>query len=251
MGESRSLPDVNALQSLYDGSHSDESDRESFATENSDEEQLEGEPSEHVESMLRQLLDPDERQELPGSRVPSPEALRYSQVKEGSHEEGEVKEWEERIEAAEAAEADIPESEAEELEEAGAIAQHLHALKLGLHAWEEWDQALERDRTTPSPSESRSSNPPPIPAALRGKIDEMRELQRELRELASNQHALVLFHTQQLLRLSYAQTDLAERHHQTSRRRHKQLRIVRRESHRLCACIQELSEQVNEREQAM
>ena len=34
----------------------------SFATENSDEDPLEGEPAEHVEAMLSSCLDPDERQ---------------------------------------------------------------------------------------------------------------------------------------------------------------------------------------------
>ena len=40
------------------------SSEESLATQNSDEEPLEGEPAEHVEAMLQKVLHPDEREQF-------------------------------------------------------------------------------------------------------------------------------------------------------------------------------------------
>ena len=69
----------------------------------------------------------------------------------------------------------------------------------------------------------------------------LRALRDELRLLTLNQQALYAHYSQHLLRVSYAQAEIAQRRHTESMRRHKQLRIVRRESARLCRALEATS----------
>eukprot|EP00966_Prymnesium_polylepis_P066074 1533129-Prymnesium_polylepis.1 len=132
---SRSEPSVAEAAAVRDGgARGDRQDNESLATENSDEEPLDGEPAAHVEVMLQTCLDPDERQD--------PDAWR--KVAGVAHSDGSgaetEDEWDERLEAAAAtaergaddeAVSDEADSEAEDLEEAAALAEHSQTIRIG------------------------------------------------------------------------------------------------------------------------
>ncbi|KAL1525617.1 hypothetical protein AB1Y20_020470 [Prymnesium parvum] len=250
LGQSRSLPTVTVAMfadepSVRDHEESDaESDGESFATENSDEEPLEGEPAVHVEMMLRRILDPDERQD-PRVRA----GLEEDVIRVPANSTAEAHEKFLGTAAANVA-AESADSEDEDRDEAAAIDDHLDTLKIGLHDLAGWQHVCEDQANDAMQQAEQSASPRPqhraLPAAIREQFDELRQARQQLRVLVTNHHALVVHYTQQLLHLSYAQTELAARHHQKSRQRHKHLRIVRRESSRLCRCIERLNEELQQ-----
>ena len=75
-------------------------------------------------------------------------------------------------------------------------------------------------------------------SALSEQLASLRELQSQLKLLALNQQALCMHYTQHVLRVAHSQAELAMRHHDGWQRRHKQLRIVRHESARLCRSLE-------------
>ena len=205
-----------------------EDDRGSLATINSDEEPLEGDTSEHVEAMLRACLDPDERQlsdDDDDDHVVDPLLYKSSQIEA----------------AAELDLKSLADSELDELDELTLAHEHAQALadaldEFSVHA----DHALSDAHAPPPP-------PPPPPAAaapplasVPARVRELRELQRELRQLALNDRALNAHYTQQLLGVARAQADLCASTHDASQQRHRQLRIVRRECARLCGELEAL-----------
>ena len=232
---------------------SDAEDNESLATENSDEEPLDGEPAAHVEAMLQRCLDPDERQADTDTWSAGGAAAGATATEEAQDEWGKeaaAVKAADGGQADEEAAADSVDSEAEDLEEMLALEEHSHALKVGLHELEDWGQVSLESIATPAEVPAPAAQPAAararraVPAALRQQFEDMRALQQQLRMLAVNQQALVVHYSSQLLRLSHAQADLASRHLQSSRQRHKQLRIVRRECKRLCACSEQLNAEV-------
>ena len=205
-----------------------EDDRGSLATIGSDEEPLEGDTSEHVEAMLRACLDPDERQlsdDDDDDHVVDPLLYKSSQIEA----------------AAELDLKSLADSELDELDELTLAHEHAQALadaldEFSVHA----DHALSDAHAPPPP-------PPPPPAAaapplasVPARVRELRELQRELRQLALNDRALNAHYTQQLLGVARAQADLCASTHDASQQRHRQLRIVRRECARLCGELEAL-----------
>ena len=74
-------------------------------------------------------------------------------------------------------------------------------------------------------------------------------MQTTLKQLALNQQALCAHYAQALVRVAQSHADLALRQHAESRRRHKQLKIVRRESARLCHALEEAQRQLREQQQ--
>ena len=234
----------------------DDADQGSFATENSDEEPLEGEPAAHVEAMLSHCLDPDERQafdddedELDDEELDEdderPAAAYDGNGGDGQADGGEDGEGGEGGGEGRGGEVD---SEQEETEEAHRLALQLDVIKLGLHDFGALADECLQNAQEPPPA----APPPPVGgkaaatalSALPARVAELREMQQLLRLLALNQQALLAHCTQQLLYLAQAQAQLALRRHDECMHRHKQLRIVRRESARLCRCLDELHQQL-------
>ena len=248
---------------------------QSMATENSDEEPLEGDSRDHIEAMLRRVLVDDERN-APGDGSgddDSEEGDYYGSdsdpVDDSEHEKAEG-------------------SDAEDLEEAAALKLHLLTLREGIHEFDIWARTcmLEVESAgSPASLSSRSSRASPIgppstraervaeavsagtvetadaahgrsssrttvcptsgptphrPATLtlasklRKELSDLRETQSQLKMLVLNQQAVCVHYSQHLLRLTHAQAEVAMRRHKECQRRHKQLRIVRRESARVC-----------------
>jgi len=248
---------------MFDESFSDHVSS-SCATENSDDEPLEGEPADHVEAMLSRCLHPDERQN--------------GRERGGEDDDSCSDEDAEALEAVGASGAgsadEAPDSDLEEIEEATALRNHIITLKLGMEDFDGWANAcllcvqeatpMAADATAAAEASTADVNAKTagnggdgpaasaraIAAGLRSAIARLRESQQQLRVLALNQQALAAHYTQQMLRLSHAQVEIALRRHNDCRRRHKQLRIVRRESARLCRQLEghEEAEQRRRRE---
>lgn len=219
-----------------------EQSRDSLATENSDEEPLDGDASEHVENMLRQCLQPDERDgggsdneddedELSSDSDWGQGALMASDAHEGD--------------GASLVKDTTPDSDIEDVEEEAALRLQVISLNRGLREFDAWasaclDSAQARVATAAQqvPRRSPSATQPESIDVLKKRCTEalvqLRTLLGELRVLTVNQQALLCASTQQLLRVSHMQAETALRHHQQTRRRHKQLRIVRKETARLC-----------------
>ena len=240
LGASRSEPAAELAASLQvTGDERRSDDNGSLATENSDEEPLDGELAAHVEEMLRGCLDPEERQE--------PDSWRRAIGLGGDGSGMGDEDWEQRLLAVgrggdQDAASESDNSEAEDLEEAAALAQHADIIKMGLQDLFDWGHAhLLEAQQAPEATARRDTYARAMPAPLRQQLEDLREMQRQLRSLAVEHQALLMHYSQRLLFLADAQATLATRHHQSARQRHKQLRIVRRESSRLCVCIEELS----------
>ena len=114
-----------------------QSDDGSYATENSDEEPLVGEPAAHVEAMLSKCLDPDERQCF-------------------GEEDADEDEDEEAVEATESAEDDgdtgvaaDSSSEHEEGEEGARLAMNLEVIKAGMQEFGELTEQVLFDAGEP------------------------------------------------------------------------------------------------------
>ena len=236
---------------------------QSTATENSDDEPLEGDNTDHIAQLLAKVLEPDER------------STAENAGEEESDEDDVVSEEAEFAAALSgqgAADVDpfagvaIAEtSDAEDLEESTALKIHLFTLRQGIQNFDAWAQTCmseaEADR---SPASFSVDSVPPRPAAtaaaaaaaaaaataatastaaatpqkLAREVRALRELQSQLRALVFNQQALCAYYTQHLLRVAHAQAEIAMRRHKECQRRHKQLRIVRRESARLCRALE-------------
>ena len=229
---------------------------ESLATENSDEEPLEGEPLEHVEALLARCLAPDERTR-PGDEQDDGE-----EEEDYASEEDELNELDQRLSDGEKDGSDAAEdSDAEDIEEAAALRLHLYTLKQGIQDFDAWAKmCIAEVEDAGSPGSSADAAAATDPQLIRGPIGkvarrrpaaaeaarelhvqlaELRDLHANVKLLLLNQQALCAHYTQHLLRVAHAQADLAMRHHKESQRRHKQLRIVRRESARLCRSLED------------
>lgn len=214
----------------------------SLATENSDEEALEGDSKDHVERMLSRLLDPDERTIV-------------SEDEEGDSEDdldamyGALNEADDETDAPAGSDA---EDDAEEV----ALKLHIYALKQGIQEFDAWSQEcfaeVEAEGSRPSAarsdaigraaaSGSQSAKTAAVARELQNQVSSLRSLHNQVKLLVLNQQAICAHYTQNLLRVSHAQAELAMRRHGESQRRHKQLRIVRRESARLCRSLEQCS----------
>lgn len=247
----------NELADLCADDELDRQSRGSLATENSDEEPLEGCAADHVEAMLRKCLLPDERDDGGDGDDDDDELSSDSDWGQG-----------ELLGDAPGGEAEpvkdaSPESDIEEIEEEAALRLHIMSLNRGLREFDAWasacletaqmrvaavttttrpaaDAPADRSATSAAASgggrssSSHGEGTKAIAARCAAALSDVRALHADLRVLAVNNQALVCASTQQLLRLSHAQAETALRHHQQTRRRHKQLRIVRKETARLC-----------------
>lgn len=218
----------------------------SLATENSDEEPLEGDAADHVEAMLRKCLQPDERDggddggDDDDGHPSSESDWGQGELRDGSSSDADL------LLVKQAA---APESDMEDIEEEASLRLHVLSLNRGLREFDAWASASLEDaqvRMTeavgraPAQARTRSGeNTVEVAGACMAALAELRALHEQLRVLAVNNQALVCASTQQLLRLSHAQAEVALRHHQQTRRRHKQLRIVRKETARLCRELEE------------
>ena len=143
-------------------------DRDSLATLGSDEEPLEGDTAEHVEAMLRSVLDPDERLS-DDEDVADP--LLYESSRTATLAAG--------IDLA-----SLADSELDELDEAAQAAQHAQALSEALDGFQLYaEQALNDAHSPPPPPPPPPDAGPPL-GAVPARLRELRELQRELRQLA-------------------------------------------------------------------
>ena len=219
----------------------------SIATENSDEEPLEGEPLDHVEAMLARCLQPDERTQH------DDEADDDADDDYSSDDELDAALLnEQEVTAGDGAAADAAGeggSDVEDLEEAIALRMQLYTIKQGIHDFEAWSSSylgphLAAVEATDSVRTVRSDQPGgSAPAALhelRRHVGELRELHRHIKLLVLNQQALCAHYTQHLLNVTHTQAEMAMRRHKECQRRHKQLRIVRRESARLCRSLEDI-----------
>ena len=129
---------------------SDEGSDSSRATQNSDDEPLAGEPSKHVEAMLRACLAPDERTEAVHGDDGEDEDEGEEEQESGSEDYGHA----EAIAAAYSGDegggggGEEAESDLEELEEAHALRSHLLTIARGIHEVEEWSCSFDSDRPT-------------------------------------------------------------------------------------------------------
>ena len=222
--------------------------RGSLATENSDEEPLEGDAADHVEAMLRKCLQPDERDVGDdGGDNDDGHPSSESDWGQGELEDGSCSDADLLL----VKQAAAPESDMEDIEEEASLRLHVLSLNRGLREFDAWASASLEDAQVrmaeavgrePAQARKRSGeNAVEVAGACMAALAELRALHEQLRVLAVNNQALVCASTQQLLRLSHAQAEVALRHHQQTRRRHKQLRIVRKETARLCRELEERS----------
>ena len=241
---------------------------ESMATSNSDEEPLAGEPAVIVELMLQQCLDPDERQQPAGTDIEDS----ASETDSGSDADWGVDPAHDSpasIADREAGAGDgspggsvEAEEDAEELEEGAALRFHLQSIRVAIEEFNEWAHsslasAVNREGAVlprragapalaarPAAAGSAGGATAAAAASLLGGVSELRALQAHLRELIIDQHSLCAYYTEQLLRVCHSQAELALKHHQDCRQRHRQLRIVRRESARLCRTLDAMTGQL-------
>ena len=167
------------------------SNNSSLATENSDDEPLEGEPMDHVEKMLAGVLHPDERTQHQGDEedVESEDDLDaiYGALNRQDDDD-------------EAAAAD---SDAEDNEEELALKLHIYTLQEGIREFDAWSRDCFADvdaAGSQSPSSSAANGALSIAAArgtqsptaavarqLQSQLNEMRNLHKQLQLLVLNQ----------------------------------------------------------------
>ena len=109
-----------------------------------------------------------------------------------------------------------------------------HAAAPGTAAASEADAATQSTADGSGPLAAKAR----LQVAMRSAFAELRAQKEHLRQLALNQQALIAHYTQQLALVSHAQAEITLRHHRESRKRYKQLKIVRRETTRLCRSLE-------------
>lgn len=246
----------------------------SYATENSDEEPLEGRIEEHVEAMLALCLDPDERSDV--VTVAPPETLeRYQAAQQAKSEldlckgdrpsqyeppQGGGDDDVDGLCLDDLEDDDEDDLDMEELE-MSALARQVETLEIGVHEFNTIaDVALleaeQMEEAAPAYSWDNAtleglaaSTLAPTAQLLQARCLQLRELQLQVRSLALEQQALFANFVTMLLKVCQSQARALCAHVDDSKQRLKQLEIVRRENARLCSCLEAAQLQLGRQQQ--